>query len=246
MSYEFPDSADFLDGVFSSLQVPISIVAWVWRDSTAWDSTSDKVAAYLGTTGGSAEESMRLTTNRNNADRASLVNVESGSVFADENFTANLFNALWVPIIAVNESAIDHRVYVGDTTRLDQDVGSKGIGTALTIFRIGANQSGFNNFSTTGTAYIAEVAVFDEALTDSEINAILTSDETGPAPNTIRSADCIGYWPLDTDQTNHTDQSGNGGPTLTVQGSALFNAEHPTITAPAAPIVIPVPTGPLY
>jgi hypothetical protein len=53
--------------------------------------------------------------------------------------------------------------------------------------------------------------------------------ETGVPPNSIAPNDCIGYWPLDTDQANHADQSGNGGPTLAVQSDAPFSSDHPTI-----------------
>jgi hypothetical protein len=242
MSYDTSANSDKITGSFSSpLTYPFSIVAWTKKTAAQWADTTDDKLVHMQDEGASGLNHTHGIINKGVADNVSAAswNASAARVQADEPFTDGTYDSKWVCVIGIWAAADDRRIYI-------EEYANEGLGTSSTSANLpdniavgGAVSSSFQQWN----GLVAEVAVFDKALTESEINALQTSEGAGPPPNSVASSNCIGYWSLDTDQGTHSDESGNGGPTLTVESSAPFSSDHPTISLPD-PIVIPVPTGP--
>jgi hypothetical protein len=87
----------------------------------------------------------------------------------------------------------------------------------------------FGRFEPTGTSYVngraAELAIWDETLTEGEIQAY----NDGVSPRSIRPANLIAYWPLLGNNTPEVDPI--GGFEFTLTGTPT-KAEHPLVFMP--------------
>ena len=236
MSYDCSIGGDHLDNAADLLSpkidVPFSLVAWIHRTAAEWADTTDGTLVFIGDD--FVDQNSSTSLNHGGfADtvRSRIWDSGGGSDVINKSHADGTYDDLWVVCIAVYASDTDRKLYIEDSTSPGTDTTNRDLGGAvMDSIRIGDK----HNTGSPCLGLVAEVAIFDKALSAAEIDALQTGAETGPAPNTVASADCIGYWPLDTDQSTHADQSGNGGPTLTVQSAAPFDADHPTITAGAA------------
>ena len=221
-----------LRGTFSSTYTyPFTLVAWVNCSATGWaDTTNDTLVDWNDGIISDADSAM-LLKGGGAADqvkaRAQDTNT-SGTGQAVQTFTDGTYDGLWVPVVARYTSAIDRHACIESSSNCTQNTTSRAI-TALDVLSVG------NDATLVGlwlqNCQIAEVAVFDVALTNGEIDNLQSSSETGPTPCSVRSGDCIGYWSLDTDQATHADEGPNSGPSLSEIGAVTFNADHPTITS---------------
>ena len=230
MSYGgFQQATDYIDGTFSTTYpTPLTFVAWINCQAADWlnatqsncvnmsdDSDSDNLIGMtrLGPSGG---------------DRVGCHSEVAGTSTANVAFTDTTYDDIWIPIIATWDDDTDRDIYIEDSSITGTNSQTRTLGNILDYVTIGVSSSKINRWR----GLIAEVAIFNKVLSGAEIDALRTGAQTGPAPNTVASGDCIGYWSLDTDQSTHADESGNSGPTLTVTdgGSIAFDADHPTIT----------------
>jgi hypothetical protein len=158
------------------------------------------------------------------------------------------YDDVWVPVMSVYRTSTDRQIYIQDasgTTGNDTTPASLS-GAVLDMVKVGSR---LHDSSSAFLGEIAEVAIYNTNLDNTQLNQFWTSVNTGPAPDTIASANCIGYWPLDTEQTNHTNQSGatwtlvaiNSPTFVTRDGSGDNAGPHPNITG-AANTNILVPT----
>jgi len=226
VSYDFNAGSRYLHGTFSATKdVPLTIVAWIKCSAASWANTSKEWAVFFSD--GTTAESYSLAKSVGTADEVTAVSRTGDSDDnASETHPDTTYDDTWVMIVGVFTSDSLRDVYVENSNETSQAIGARNV-SLVDEFRIGANNSGFSNFE----GLIAEVAVFDVALTQGQIDALQTGPESGIPPADVAPDDCIGYWSLDTDQASHTDESsGAAGPTLTVT-NAVFNADHPTITA---------------
>jgi len=107
---------------------------------------------------------------------------------------------------------------------------------AIDTIAIGGYKNNLSRF----VGAIAEVAILQFTPTQAEIESYFS----GVAASSIWSArNDYWYYPLNTDQSSHVDESGNGGPTFSLVGTPTYSADHPTITSPTN--YLPV-TQPLY
>ncbi len=230
MSYDGFGSSDYLSADFGSGQSdgPLTLVAWVKLTAAQWAAGGNDACLNYGGNASSKDNSFWLGSDSDPDEIAGSIRT-TGASTAHASFTNGTFDDEWVVLAlrAVGTSDDDRDVFVGSTTITAHSGAARTIGDLLRYVRVGGLLDGGN----IPPFLIAEVALFDIALSDAQINELMTAAETGPAPNTVASANCTAYWPLDTDQATHTDQSGNGGPSLSEQGSVTFNADHPTITA---------------
>ncbi len=219
---------------------PFTIVIWIKVAAGKWaDVAADVICDFsdLIHDTGTIASIIRATKTNGTADsvRAALFNDSSTQDFDQHAFTDSLYDLIWVPVAFVYRGASDRQVYIKDSA------GTSGPDTStlsgLTIgwryLRFGGDiTNGFSSMN--GTQFVAEPAIFDSAWDDGMVDQLWTASETGPAPNTIDSANCLGYWSLLTDVgATIPDESGNGGPDLLEVGAVAWDADHPIITGQA-------------
>lgn len=228
MSYDSFSNTAFLDGVFSgTFGKPMTLVCWVKRDGTGWSSTTQRLFFSLGQDDIDSFHTIVMTVGIA-ADRILATSWDAtSSGGAQYDFTTDAYDDTWVCVIGSFVATGDTDVYIENFDNFSHSTNSKDVGTTLDTVVIGMKIDSGNSFD----GLIAECAIFDRELTESEINALQTGPEAGPPPNSVASADCVAYWSLDSDQTTHADESGNGGPSISENGTVAFNADHPTISA---------------
>lgn len=228
MSYGPFGTSDYLTTTFSGTRgTPISMVAWIKRTPAQWADTSSDFIVHFGDDFADIFNAVSLVVNAGTADTIKAVQYSSNaSSSASFTFTDGTYDDIWVPVVGVFIADDDKDVYIEDSSNFDHSNNEKITGNNIDSLTIGIRLPGGANIF---AGLIAEVALFNVELTTGEIDNLQTAAETGPAPNTVRLADCIGYWSLDTDQATHTDESGNGGPSVTETGNPTFDADHPTI-----------------
>jgi hypothetical protein len=232
VSYDILANYDKLTGDFGAgngpAPHPLSIVAWMKKTTAQWaDSQAGVVCGLSGsTTAWWDTQDMSVAATPNNVIWSRSWDNDGDSNQAG-NSIVGIAEDVWMVFVAVHESASSRKIYIKDSS----DVGTESSTTTFdeTDYRYIAVGGRPNNDFNYIRGKVAEVAVFDKVLSTDEIDKLWISAETGVPPNSIAPNDCIGYWPLDTDQANHADQSGNGGPTLAVQSDAPFSSDHPTI-----------------
>ena len=243
MSYEFPATDDRIDGTFTTaLEAPFTLLAWLYRtDHTTLSGKKGMVS--IANARGTTPYAAMIT-----ADGADMFQyyhrLNGGTDFITEGSWGAIYDSVWVPVIitcAGNDT--DRAIFRDGSTETNTgNATSIDLGTAMNYIVIGEAEGSGSHLS---DGYLAEVAMWDKVLSTTEIDQLRTGPGEGPAPNTVAVANCVGYWPLDTDQSTHTNLGSKSGGTLTVQGTATYNEEHPTITAGGTNESILIPTGPL-
>jgi hypothetical protein len=229
MSYESFSSTAYLDGTFGAAKdFPLTLVCWIKISAAQW-STAELAYAYC--------------ISDNTADHDNLVNIAQGwsdrvnaytrdnaggTSAATHDFTPGDYDDIWVPIIGTFATSNTRTAFIKDSTSSTTNNSAETVDASFAVeIRVGRLMGAtIDQFK----GQIAEIAIFDKVLSAGEIDSLQSSSQTGPAPNTVAPSNCIGYWPLNTDQATHADQSGNGGPSLSEQGTVAFNSDHPTIT----------------
>lgn len=254
MSYEFSFN-NYIYGTFSSPGVEpstIALVAWVKLSASDWASTgTPQSIVYCMEARTSYNYHQGLNVNmESTANRiGAWSNLAGSSIRAQYTYTdTGQYDDKWVPIIANFDgdgsgdctwrtATIQSTTYGSSPQTTSRDFTTHVLNDIL----IGTRNSG--NSPCKGK--IAQVAVFNRKLTDAEINNLTDGTDgtgwTGPAPNTIASSACIGYWPLTSSETTFTDESGNGGPTLVKQNSPTFSSDNPSISSGASGSVSNIP-----
>jgi hypothetical protein len=230
MSYLFDASGQRIAGDFGSTTLkPFTIVAWVKRTNAQWLDADNVTFVDLNDDLVDLN-SQHLIGNNTAAQRIGCrAREEADGSFHQSNctFGDTRYDDIWVTAIGVFRSDANRQAYAEAATLVGNLPTNSDPTNPMQYISIGndAHGGGFN----WAKGKVAEVAIFDKDLTVAEIEALQTGEGAGPAPNTVASANCIGYWPLLDNQSSHPDQSGNGGPTLTVEGSPTWEADHPDI-----------------
>ena len=239
MSYGSFSSTANLNGTFSTTYtVDLALVAWIKLTAAQWSDTA--ASGYIAHLSNDFIDRFNAVSISHNllAATADTVSVTAANAtdqdIGDLTFTAGAYDDKWVCVVGNFTTIADRDIYIEDSSTTVNDTTSRDSG-AMDSLKIGNR---VDNASLFFDGLIAEVAVFDRVLTTGEIDALQTGDNTGPAPNTVAPANCIGYWSLDSDQATHADQSGNSGPSLAEVGTVAYNADHPTITSGIIPQVM--------
>ena len=229
MSYTSFTFNDYLSATFASTyDTPLTIVAWVRREASAWAETGLDILVMMGDDLTDVDNSIGLGTTNGAADSVCITAATTPAgqdISSNATFSDGTYDGVWVPIIGVWTNAAQRNVYVGDSSTTASDTTSIDEGSALDNIIVGRSLNGGLLFN----GYVAEVAVFTSAWSTTLVNQVRTASGTGPAPNTIDPTNCIGYWPLAVDQATHSDESGNSGPNMTTAGSVAYSSAHPTI-----------------
>ena len=228
-SYLFNATAEYLQGTFTSTYVvdgsnAFTITAFVLKAN--WGSGINGMVR-LTETGFTDDPSISLY-NGSGADRITAAAYDGGSQSAaNHNFTAETYDGVWVRVTGVWTSNVLRDVYIEDSSNTAQATTSKTL-DAGDVISVGNHQGTFSYIN----GNIADVCMWNIALTTGEVDSLQTSAETGPACATIQSGSLVGSWPLDTDRDTEgtiLNEGSDAGGDLTIT-SATYAAAHPTIT----------------
>ncbi len=225
-SYDVATDPDRLTGTFGSDQgQPLTLGIWVkktdWTATGAYNMMLSEDFLDLN--------SSLATYNGNTVDHIRAISIDSGAATASAQKTfssASVHDSTWVCVVGVFTSDTDRKIYIKDSTQTASNTTSTIVAAILDSITVGSAANG--NAPTLGL--IAEAAIWSVALSTSDIDAYCGRTVTALKASCVNQVNLLGYWPLDTDQTTHTDQSGNGGPSLTEQSAIPFDADHPTTT----------------
>ena len=233
MSYDFGGgffTGDF--GIGSTKTFPIFIAGYYRRANTGTDGWPVEFRGNSGNQGNSLAFRARDSANT----LLQLVASTDSTFATGSNWhtpsPASEVDDVWVPFIVEAKTASQRRVYVLDRAKTAEDTTALTFTNQFRYFNIGQRGNG------AGTWYgkAAEIVVGNFELTNAEIDNWMA----GQAPSTVFSArSAWWYYPLISESTTQSDASGNGGPTLTLSGTATHSADHP-IAAAATAHIFPV------
>jgi hypothetical protein len=242
--YDFFESNDKLTGTFTTaLDVDgsnqVSLVAWIYRTAAQWAETSDSRCVQLNEDTADSSDQLELRTAAADEVRGGTRDSAGALSESDLSFTDGTYDAEWVVWVAIYTSNVSREVFIEDSTGGGVSTTSRDI---LAVDDIAIGNSTDGNFLDC-EATLAEIAVFDTALSDAQIDALQTATGAsagGPPPCSVAPNNCVAYWPLDQDYgagagavTNEaTGSAADATGDLTVQSSAPYNASlHPIISA---------------
>jgi hypothetical protein len=230
MSYKAFSSTKFLDATITAMTHPLTVCIWVKKSATEWAASSDDIAGHLSDNFTDDNEAIEIYT-RADTFRASWKQGASAQISSEHVFTDGDYDDVWVPLIVKYTSATSYIVYIENTSNAGALKTTSRNLTGLDSFRLGEYMS----LSVPFEGKLGEVTVWDVALSDANINLINPTAGTGPAGNTIASANCVGYWPLVVDQSTHVDESGTANGSFVLTGAPTFDSDHPVITSSGNP-----------
>jgi hypothetical protein len=228
MSYDFNAGSRYAKATFSgTYAVPISMCAWIKLSAANWAGTSQKFIATLSEAEDVSSNAIILDHTDGLADRAGAKTRDATSSDSAQNTqaTPGEYDDTWCLVVGVFASTSSRTHYFNSSSDKVTDTNTTDSGTSLKYIKLGSSGGGFSNLDGLG----AEFCFWDKALSDAEVNQLVTASETGKNPSTVANANCLAYYPLNVSSGTHVDSSGNGGPTLTIT-NAVYDADHPTIT----------------
>lgn len=234
MSYLFDANNERITGAFTSnYDLPVTLACWV-KKTTSWSSTLDGFM-QLSETALDSTDSITIV-NANPADRFQAVAKNSADVTGAGSYDAatDEYDGVWV---------LAYGIFTSSTLRrggLESWANSSTNATSI-ILTGTLDQIMLGNYDTGAASHLdgwlAECCMWNIALDQTDIDALQTGAETGVRPNTIQSANVIGYWPLDAANSTQSNEGSDTGGDLTVTG-ATYSADHPTITGGAGGVTL--------
>jgi hypothetical protein len=232
-AYSFASFGNNLSGTFGAgFNYPFSIVVWTKLTGAQWAETVDNYAVSLSDDTADLNNSAYVACCVGTADEmtAAARDTAGGVSLAEKAVADGTYDDTWVLVVGVYTSATSRAIYIETSASPGTSATSRTFSNSLDEIRIGTTATGANPYP----GLVSHVAIFDVALTTQNVDDLQTAAQTGVPPCSVDATDCIGYWPLTVDQSTHADQSGNGGPTLTVN-SATYSSDAPTIISSSAP-----------
>jgi len=220
MSYSFGGGTHNIKGSFTgTFAIPVSILCWVKGTIMGSDAYF-----YFGKNPSDGNDSVHVGTG-SAATKIEAGATDSAGVERSADYTTGAaeYDDVWVPVLGVFTSSNNRDIYIEVIANTANSGAARTVAGLLKHLIAGENPSG----SQPWTGLLAELAVWDKALVSGEITDLL---DNAKAPVDVANANLIGYWSLDHDDSTPDDESGNGGPTLTVTG-ATFDADHPSIVS---------------
>lgn len=193
---------------------PATIAAWVYKTSTA-------IGGVAGVTKNSNNATFRVYVDASSKVVATHYN---GTTVGAAVTTASVSTNTWTHVAAVFNTTASRSAFLNGANKVTNTTSVTG---ALTFDRtlLGA----LGNTSSVGSplaGYLAEVAMWDIALSDADI-AVLA---TGVSPLAMHPEAIVAYWPLVGGNSPETNVVSTA--TLTITGS-LSAAAHPRIIMPS-------------
>ncbi len=198
---------------------PLTIVQWVSADYTGNPS-------YGAAQSNQSASSLVATYFDANVDGAYAQYASPGNSSALRKSNPAVSSSTMQLVVAVFSSSSARKVYSGSSTPVTETYEVGGTISAHDFFSVGAVKTGGTATRNFFKGSIAEVYVFDTAMTDAQVANLLA----GAAPETI--AGLVDGWKLDTFNAGGTYTSIGGTRTLTAVGGVTASAlAHPVTRA---------------
>lgn len=190
---------------------PLTLVAWTYRHTASGDASAIAIEEDGGTTNS-------FTCRLRSARSVRATSRDSGGQASATTSTVATLNQ-WEHVATVFASSTSRTAYLnGGGSGTDSTSNTP---ASLDITRIGTGE----NFLWYYDGLIAEVAVYNKALTTGELTDLQTK-----SPILVAAANLVSYWPLGGPNysDNWDDQEGSNN--MTANGSPSFDSEHPTLS----------------
>lgn len=228
MSYDQLWGTNYFQATITAMTYPLTIVVWIKKSESQWDAGGADYVLNLSDNFTDDDQQIRIYSGGHDVTG---VWTTTGTASSGMDFTDDIYNDVWVPVISLYTSNVSKRIYIEDSSSAgnlntqDRDI------SGLDSFRLGRLMASFGGFE----GKIAEVSIWDDALDTSEIDLLNPTAGEGPAAPTIDTstsgATCVGYWPLDYDSATQTDESGQANGSFIEVGTTVYDSDHPTITS---------------
>jgi len=214
MSISFNGTTSKLSGAMQiATGYPVSIFCWIKPTSAG----TGGMAVGTGKSGGAQENAVY---HDGAATKIKAFTNDGGSTNAASTTNAQ---TTWQPALAVfvSTGSGGRTIYYAGGAAVNDPTPANGFSVAHDIFRVGVRAISDTLFF---TGDIAEVAVWNSVLTQSDFNSLAA----GAVPNTVATGSLVEYWSL---TTQGATQTGQNGRVLTATSTSQ-GATHP-ITGPA-------------
>lgn len=218
------DSAKYTGSLGATTGTPLTISCWVYRTNL---SANNRCAVMYGDGGGSDNHHVGV---RSNTTGQAVASSRNATTNANSTTTEAALESAWHHYAGVFTSDSSRTGYL-DGAAASANTTSLTSVNAFDEFIVGNNLAGTLQM----IGYIGHVAVWKSALTAGQI----TSLAGGANPQAIDAANLIAYYPLT--NSGNVGEDIIGGYNLTLNGSAAYNSENPTVDAySAAKRIVPV------
>lgn len=155
-----------------------------------------------------------------------IADAASGAGTGNATTSTTISADTWFHACGVYTSATSRAAFLNGGGKGTDATNRTPSGIDRTSVGMGDGSSASTPFAPAGTGYLAEVGIWDAALTDAEV-AVLA---TGVSPLAVRPQSLVGYWPI-VGKTSPEINYVNGTAVLSVQGT-LSAAPHPRVFMP--------------
>lgn len=220
------NAANFLRATFAaSKELPVTI--FFWNKVADLGASPDTYVAFAKTAG-SNNESIRANTA--NADQFAATATDSAAAASNATLTLSGLNSadgIWCATMTTFTSSTSRQTRAFFPREASTVNGTSRATAALIELYIGQTAAAAAPLGSS----LAELAIWNSALGDTEYDLLVTAAATGVRPSVAVPANILAYYSFATDTgATIADESGAGGPTLTVNGTVAFSSDHPTIT----------------
>lgn len=200
---------------------PLTIAAWAKTSITG----SNQRIAGLWTSGSTATVNtfQLLVTSANVVDAFTGDGVGSSAALSSTTISANT----WFHACAVFASATDRRAFLNGGGKGTNAVSRVPSGINRTSIGVGDGSAAALPFAPSGTGDIAEVAMWNVALTDAEVASLANAIP----PFLVRPASLVAYWPL----------IGVHSPEINLKSNTVVQSVQGTLSQAAHPRIFRMP-----
>lgn len=202
---------------------PLTISCWLYRTSL----TGNRTAVMYGDGGGSDNHSVSISSSSLGEAYATARNASTGVQAAT---ASTALESAWHHYAGVWANTSSRISYL-DGSASSENTTALGTLNSFDALIIGQNHAGTLNW----VGHVGHLAIWKSVLTAGQI----TSLAGGANPQTIDASNLVAYYPF----TNAADVGEDiiGGYDLTLNGTAAYNSENPTVNAySAAKRIVPV------
>jgi hypothetical protein len=195
---------------------PLTMAAWWWPTINTGGAALQSVLSVLNSTGADNINQFKIGQSNGGVSFLAADSVSSNSATTGVNSTLNTWNHL----CGVGTSATDRAMFLNGANKATNATSRAPSG--LDRVSAGKQDNAANNKVCDNASIIAECAIWNVALSDTEV-AYLAS---GISPKAIQSAALVAYWPMIGDWNPENDLI--AGQNFTINGT-LSRTTHPNL-----------------
>jgi hypothetical protein len=234
MSYKWTGTGSYLDGTLNTALDFDCTFACMAYFETSWASSIVGIAT-LGYANSSTDNNTLQLRESSSANIIFGRLTDSGGTAYNCADSGHGSTGAWIPVVmtsvkgSANQSA-DRNIYVVSYANAANESTDLTLSGTLTYLRLGDNFIGDRDWygGATQPRYLAEVAIWNKVLSQSEIEDYLAKKRVSDGSNGIALANLRAYFPL-ASNLNKT-QGADSIAALSSTGSVAQDALHPTIT----------------